>query len=131
MKALIFLIPVLLLAVACHTPRETGTNSGMKTAAEVLSDSTEYEITIIDPDFETWYQLNYSPAKERSESYYESMNVLGVNNWNIYFMRNRYPSVIGSHINYIPNHKYGIEVNRKLYWYFVYIESALGINLLH
>ncbi|MFH1118682.1 MAG: DUF6146 family protein [Bacteroidota bacterium] len=97
----------------------------------ILLDSTEYEITIIDPDFEQWYLLHYSPAKDRSNDFYRSKNNLGINNWNHYFTTNKYSQVVGSSIDVNPGIDYGIEVNRKLYWYFIYIEDNFKIRLLH
>lgn len=37
--------------------------------------------------------------------------------------------IIESYIDYRPNIDYGIEVNRKLFWYFKYVKSKYGINL--
>ncbi|MBK6347156.1 MAG: hypothetical protein IPN08_18705 [Bacteroidales bacterium] len=129
MKKLIFFGIVFIAACACSSQRES-TGSG-KPAGTVAIDSTEYEITIIDPDFDRWYLTHYSPALERSNEYYHSMNIQGVSNWNLYFTRNRYSSVIGSYINYNPSEDYGIDVNRRLYWYFRFIEKNYRIRLMH
>ncbi len=96
----------------------------------VVKDSTEYEITIIDPDFDLWYLMHFSQVVDRSNEYYRSMNGLGVSNWNQYFTRGRYNNSIGCYINFIPSVDYGIEVNRRLYWYFKYIEETFRIRLL-
>jgi len=98
--------------------------------AEIRKDSTEYEITIIDPDFEQWYLLNYSPAKDYSNEYYHSKNQFGVTSWNEYFMNGKYHRVIENTITYDYNTDYGIEVNRKLYWYFRFIEEKYRIRLM-
>jgi hypothetical protein len=37
--------------------------------------------------------------------------------------------VIDSWINYQPQIDYGIDVNRKLYWYFRFVEDYYGIRL--
>ncbi|NTW24470.1 MAG: hypothetical protein HGA37_07210 [Lentimicrobium sp.] len=119
---------VLLTAFACTQQKETTKSQRPATAIEI--DSTEYEITIIDPDFDTWYLLNFTPVLDMSNEYYRTKNGLGVSNWNQYFTRGRYPDAIGSYINYIQSEDYGIEVNRKLYWYFKYIEDNYKIRLL-
>lgn len=99
-------------------------------ATSISIDSTEYQIIIIDPEFERWFLMRYSPALDRSNEYYRSLNSLGVNNWNDYFNRGKYSRVIGSYIHYNPTLDYGMDVNRKLYWYFKYIEENTSIRLL-
>lgn len=94
-----------------------------------IADSTEYEITIIDPDFDQWYFLNYSQAKDYSNEYYRSKNQVGVSNWNEYFNQGKYHRVIENFIFINPATDYGIEVNRKLYWYFKYVEENYRVNL--
>jgi hypothetical protein len=95
-----------------------------------IIDSTEYEIIITDLEFETWYVLNFSPVKDYSNNYYLSKNRVAVNNWNEYFASGHYSRVIDDFIPYNPTIDYGIEVNRKLYWYFTYIEETYHIRLL-
>lgn len=128
MKKLMILGFILAAAWACTQQKEMVKSKA--TAPVVVMDSTEYEITIIDPDFDRWYMIRYSPAMDRSNDYYRSMNGLGVINWNDYFTRNRYNQAIGSYINYTSSVDYGIEVNRRLYWYFKFIEETYRIRLL-
>ncbi|KAF0195295.1 MAG: hypothetical protein FD166_3011 [Bacteroidetes bacterium] len=128
MKKLAVLGLVFMAVCACSSQKET-TGTG-KPAATVAIDSTEYEITIIDPDFDRWYVGHYSPALDRTNEYYRSMNSQGVINWNYYFTRNKYSTVIGSYISYNPSIDYGLEVNRRLYWYFRFIEENYRIRLL-
>ena len=94
-----------------------------------MIDSTEYEITIIDNEFDLWYQLNYSPAKDYSNEYYRSKNQIGVINWNDYYNRNRHSRVIENYLYYDSSVDYGLEVNRKLFWYFKFIEENYRIRL--
>lgn len=128
MKKLIFSLFVLLVAWSC-SPSQKASSSDMHSA--IKSDSTEYEITIIDTEFDHWYLLNYSPAKDYSNEYYRGKNLVGVMNWNDYYTRNRYHRVIEDYIFYNNSVDYGIEVNRKLYWYFKYVEDTFRIRLLH
>jgi len=128
MKTILIFGLVILTAFACTPQKET--IKSQHPAAKIELDSTEYEITIIDPDFDTWYLMNFSPSKDRSNEYYRTMNGFGVTNWNQYFVRGRYSNVVGSYINYIQSEDYGIEVNRKLFWYFKYIEDNYRIRLL-
>lgn len=127
MKNLLFPILILLLVWSCAPSQKAGT-SDKRTSVQI--DSTVYEITIIDADFDTWYLMNYSPAKDYSNEYYRSRNRTGVSNWNDYFDRGRYPRVVDNHLFYNPSVDYGVEVNRKLFWYFKYIEQNYRIRLL-
>ena len=95
-----------------------------------IADSTEYEITISDPGFDTWYLMHFSPSNDYSNEYYHSKNLLAVSNWNDYFIRGRHHQLIDTNIYYDCSLDYGIDVNRKLYWYFKYAEEKSGIRLL-
>ncbi|HPJ61448.1 MAG: DUF6146 family protein [Lentimicrobium sp.] len=128
MKKSAFLLLLVLTGWACSQQKEiTGRQPASGSPA---IDTSGYEITIIDPDFERWYRLRFSPSFDRSNDYYRTMNNIGVNNWNDYFMRGRYNRIIGSYINWNPTTDYGIEINRRLYWYFVYYEETFRIRLL-
>ncbi len=127
MKKLIFPLFVLLIVWSCSLSQKTGSSDKQ---LSIKSDSTEYEITITDPEFDHWYLLNFSPAKDYSNEYYRCKNQVAVSNWNNYFTRNRYHSVIENYIYYDYCVDYGIEVNRKLYWYFKYVEDSFKIRLL-
>ena len=127
MKKLVLPVFILLLAWSCSPSQKTGATAKSNM---VVIDSTEYDITIIDMEFDTWYLMNYSPSKDYSNEYYRTKNHIGVNNWNSYFDRGKYQRVVGNHIFYDYPVDYGIEVNRKLYWYFKYVEENHGIRLL-
>jgi len=127
MKKLLFPVFILLLAWSCSSVQKTGTS---EKHFVIISDSTEYEITIIDTEFDLWYLLNYSEAKDHTNEYYRSKNQVGVINWNGNYNRGRYQRVIENYINFDNSIDYGIEVNRKLYWYFKYTEDKFKIRLL-
>jgi len=127
MKKLLIPVFILLLAWACSSTQKTGSSDKRSV---IISDSTEYEITIIDPEFDLWYLLNYSEAKDHTNEYYRSKNQVGVINWNDYYNRGRYHRIIENYIYFDNSIDYGIEVNRKLYWYFKYTEDTFKIRLL-
>ncbi len=127
MKAIFFIGTVALLMWACSPVREAS-----KTSANLVhssKDSTEYEIMIIDNTFDQWYLMNYSPARDNTNEYYRSMNLVAVAYWNDYYRNGRHTQVIDSEIDYHPEIDYGIEVNRKLYWYFKFLTTNYGIRL--
>jgi len=92
-------------------------------------DSTEYEVLIIDPQFDQWYLRNFNAAEDRSNEYYHSKNLVAVANWNYFYNTGQYYLIIESYIDYLPHIDYGIEVNRKLFWYFKYVKETFGIKL--
>lgn len=127
MKTIILPILILLIASACSSVQKTG---AVVKPPSIKNDSIEYQIIVMDPGFDHWYQLNFSQAKDYSNEVYRSRNQVGVNNWNAYFMQNLYPRVIEGTIDYDNSVDYGINVNRTLYWYLKYTEDRLHIRLL-
>jgi hypothetical protein len=123
-----FFIGIMTLLIgACAPVKEVP-----KTSAALIKDSkdtTEYQLIIIDPGFDQWYLINFTEAKDRSNEYYRYKDMVAVLNWNNYFSAGRYDRVIDSYIDYRPDIDYGIDVNRKLYWYFKYVDSVYGIYL--
>ncbi len=128
MKKLLFPVLILLVVFSCSPSHKVVTSDKHSV---IISDSTEYEITIIDTEFDTWYLLNFSEAKDHSNEYYRSKNQVGVINWNDYFNIGRYHRIIENYIYYDNSIDYGIEVNRKLYWYFKYTEDKFKIRLIN
>ncbi len=123
-----YLIGILAFSAwACSPVKDVAKTSA--TLAQQSQDSTEYEIMIIDPHFDLWYQLNYSEAKDRSQEYYRGKNLVAVSNWNNYARSGSHSEVIDSEINYQPGIDYGVEINRKLYWYFKYVQSNYKVRL--
>jgi hypothetical protein len=93
------------------------------------ADSTEYGITIIDPGFETWYLLNYSQAVDRTNEYYRVRNNMAVLNWNDYYRTGKFGNIIDCWIDFRSDVDYGIEVNRRLFWYFKYVTVTYRLNI--
>jgi hypothetical protein len=129
MKTRFFIGMIVLLIWGCSPVKKLSKTSA--TLTQTSQDSTEYEILIIDPQFDQWYVLNYSPAKDHSKEYYRGQNLVGVANWNNFYNSGKYSRIIESLIDYRPDVDYGIEVDRKLYWYFRYIESEFKIRLFN
>jgi hypothetical protein len=96
----------------------------------LMEDSTEYELIIMDPKFESWLATQPS-ASFYSQHYYENWNHHYVIEWNNRH-RNpiRYGSFYETHIDFDPNTDYGLELNYKLYYYFRFIEKEYGIVLV-
>jgi hypothetical protein len=129
MKTIIALIVSGLLFASCSTQQKTTGNQDLK---EVVNpDSTEYGVLILDPEFDHWYLTRYSTAMDRDNEVYRMYNRTAVMNWNDYYIRGKYRNIIENNLNYDYHTDYGIEVNRKLYWYFRFIEEKYKIRLLN
>ena len=127
MKPGFFIGIITLLAWACSPVKEASKTSARLT--QNSQDTTEYEILIIDPHFDQWYLLNFDMSKDHSNDFYRSKNLTAVETWNNYYRTGQYGQFIDSYIEYWPNIDYGIEVNRKLFWYFKCIKENYRIRL--
>ncbi|MEE4116370.1 MAG: DUF6146 family protein [Marinilabiliaceae bacterium] len=96
---------------------------------DAAKDSTEYQLIIIDPGFESWL-VTQPPISFHSKQYYRTWNLRYVNEWNNLYRSGRYPQYVESYVDYDPNADYDIELNYKLYWYFRYFEKKYGITLV-
>jgi hypothetical protein len=88
-----------------------------KNLLEIEQNEEEYELLVLDPGFETWFLTTWSPAKDRNPSYYKMWNQRYVNAWNY-------------QIQYDATIDYGMEVERKLYYYFRWVDTKLKIPIL-
>lgn len=145
MKRCILQLGVFSFLVICAVSSCTSTKKSIdvtdneKTAFEqqkgdtvkIASDSTEYEIIIIDPGFNTWLLSIAKPEGYYSQSYLENRNQIYVINWNQRAMQPlRYgDNLYEMQIDYSPSIDYGYEVNYKLYNYFVYFQRKYDQRL--
>lgn len=103
----------------------------LEKAASAPSDTTEYELIIFDPGFESWFQTNRKPIWYYSQDYLETWNFQYVVAWNNKF-RDRFfqmthpDNPFELDIDYSPHVDYGLELNYRLYHYFKYIEATWG-----
>jgi hypothetical protein len=94
-------------------------------------DSTEYELIVIDPGFESWFVMNRKPAWYYTNDYLANWNYQYVISWN---EKVRNPSQYNGNpgnpfiqeIDYRRDVDYGLDLNYKLYQYFRYIEATWG-----
>lgn len=128
MKRLFYLLMVVSFLAACSGPK--GMVKIEPNGNETQEDSVEYELIVSDPGFETWYLLQNSPARYRSQEYYENWNQQYVSAWNYLATQPRKRSFFEPIIGYEPGVDYGFELNHKLFYYFQYVEHVLGIQIL-
>ena len=127
MRTFLYLCLMALGIWACST-NKNATATSAKLARD-MQDSTEYEVIIYDIHFDNWYLLNYSEAKDHSDAYYHSKNMVAASRWDDYYRSGKFINIVDSFINYQPQTDYGIEVNRKLFWYFTFVEEYYKIHL--
>jgi hypothetical protein len=93
------------------------------------SDTTEYEILIIETGYENWMATNARPKWYYSNEYYRNKNRFFVIDWNNRVLETMHTPPFEDRIEYNPHIDYGLDVNYKLYWYFKFMEHKYGINL--
>lgn len=94
------------------------------------SDSTEYELIIIDPGFEHWLVTKPTMGFHSNE-YYRQKNIQYVSEWNSRYMTpSRHRGIYATYIDYDPFVEYDIELNYKLFYYFQYFEEKNRVKLL-
>ncbi|MEN6589158.1 MAG: DUF6146 family protein [Proteiniphilum sp.] len=128
MKRLFYLLMVVSFLAACSGPK--GMVKIEPNGNETQEDSVEYELIVFDTGFETWYMIQNSPARYRSQQYYENWNQQYVSAWNYLATQPRKRSFFEPIIGYEPGVDYGFELNHKLFYYFQYVEHVLGIPIL-
>ena len=129
-KSMIIMAAMVVSMAACNSSKNTGPVSYGDNMLIERDGDEEYEITIIDPGFDSWFATYAKPANYYSLSYYEQKNAQYVSLWNervgqqSYYRSANYP--FENRIDYDPAKDYGLEVNYKLYYYFRYIQSIYG-----
>jgi hypothetical protein len=129
MKKLKYFALLLLFIPACALFSPGSSQEAADLQIQPESDSTEYELVVFDQGFETW--LLMQPSREHSEAYYKSKNRMYVMEWNYrYTNPRRYRCNYDSYLDYDPFIDYGLEFERRLYYYFRYFEESNRVRLL-
>jgi hypothetical protein len=129
MKNFSYLLVIVFFTGACTLHKKT-TGFDIKNQESAPDDSTEYELIIFDPGFESWFITHSRPTWYHSKEYYESWNRQYVTAWNGKALSPRYARYFESTIDWDPFVDYGLELNHKLFYYFLYVERELKINIL-
>lgn len=126
MKSLGYILIILVVSAACAPTYNTSTRDRTQPNIVQPDDEEEYELLVIDPDFDRWFQVNGRPINFYSERYYEQKNRQYVASWNEKVGRFGGNSPFQNTINYEYGKDYGIELNYQLFWYFRYVEKVYG-----
>ena len=132
MKSVFGLILIVILLFGC-------TSSGQlsRVPAENIIDLSqneekeEYKLIVLDPGFDTWFATTWNSGKDRSVDYYSHWNYRYVSEWNYKVTRPHTSQFFDTMIQYDPTIDYGIEIERKLYFYFRWVDTKLGIQVLN
>ncbi|HPF50644.1 MAG TPA: DUF6146 family protein [Draconibacterium sp.] len=130
MKPVFFLLWLVVMTVACSTPKSASKMDDVAKAQTAAADTTEYEVETFNKRFDQWYQKYQDPAKYKSQAYYESWNEQYVAAWNAKCARGGKDWHFDPVVGYKANEDYGFEMNHKLFYYFMYVENVLKIQIL-
>ncbi|HAO09224.1 DUF6146 family protein [Chryseobacterium mucoviscidosis] len=129
MKNLVLLLILSLFSVYCSAqsnPKNEKEKSEMKPSK---NDDGEWDLTVIDTQFDYFLNAVAKPISQYSESYLKNRNTFLVTEWNSYYSSGRYRNVIESSIDYDPKEKYGIKFEYKLYQVFAYVNWKYGLKM--
>jgi len=129
MKNLVLLLILSLFSVYCSAqsnPKNEKEKSEMKPSK---NDDGEWDLTVIDTQFDYFLNAIAKPLSQYSESYLKNRNTFLVTEWNSYYSSGRYRNVIESSIDYDPKEKYGIKFEYKLYQVFAYVNWKYGLKM--
>ncbi|BEV05461.1 DUF6146 family protein [Chryseobacterium gambrini] len=129
MKNLVLLLILSLFSVYCSAqsnPKNEKEKSEMKPSK---NDDGEWDLTVIDTQFDYFLNAIAKPISQYSESYLKNRNTFLVTEWNSYYSSGRYRNLIESSIDYDPKEKYGIKFEYKLYQVFAYVNWKYGLKM--
>ena len=128
-KLFFYILALAATMAACSGPKGVvAIEPNSETVTE--EDSISHELIVLDPGFESWYLLHGTPAKYRSQSYYERWNHQYVSAWNYNATSSRRRSFFQPIHGYERGVDYGFELNHKLFYYFQYVERVLKIPIM-
>ena len=122
----LYIFTVIALIISCSSNK----NIAGKSVEDSNQDSTQYEMIVMDPGFETWFATNSKPDWYHSLNYYENWNRQYTHTWNAKASTFPYGHLLSTPINYEDNIDYGLEINHKLFYYFQFVERVLQIPIL-
>lgn len=129
MKNLLIIILISFLPLSCFSqsnPKDKDEKSEMKPSK---NEDGEWELTVIDPQFDYFLNAVAKPISQYSESYLKTKNTFLVTEWNSYYHSGKYRNIIESGIDYDPRENYGIKFEYKLYQVFAYVNWRYKLRM--
>lgn len=131
MKTIISLLILTFTILSCQTTKVTSLkDSTPPQINETENDSVQYELIVFDTKYDSYLAMQPS-MNFYSQEYYEIWNQQYVTEWNIRHNNAlRHGDFYETYIDYNSHTDYGLELNYKLYYYFLFIEKEYGITLI-
>lgn len=95
------------------------------------NDEGEYQIIVLDTQYEYFLSAIAKPKNFHSENYYKNRNIFYVNEWNSrHNQAFQYdPNLYEVRIDYQPHIDYGLDFEYRLYNFFKFIEWKYNVDL--
>jgi len=129
MKNLVLLLILFLFSFNCSAQSNVKNEKEKSEMKPSKNDDGEWDLTVIDTQFDYFLNAVAKPISQYSESYLKNRNTFLVTEWNSYYNSGRYRNVIESSIDYDPKEKYGIKFEYKLYQVFAYVNWKYGLKM--
>ena len=120
---------VILLPFSCSAQDRLKSDKKKSEMKPSKNDDGEWDLTVIDTQFDYFMSAVAKPISQYSESYLKTKNTLLVSEWNSYYFSGRYRNIIESSIDYDPKENYGIKFEYKLYQVFAYVNWKYGLRM--
>ena len=129
MNKLFSLVLLTLLCFSCAPQNTLASNSTKTEIKPEKNEEDEWELYVIDSQFDYFLSAIAKPMNMYSESYLKSKNIFLVSEWNSLYISGRYRNVIESSIDYDSQEKYGLKFEYKLYQVFAFVQWKYGLKL--
>lgn len=129
MKNFVLMLFLAFIPFSCFSqdnPKNAKEQSEMKPSK---NEDGEWELTVMDPQFDYFLNAVAQPISQYSESYLKTKNQLLVSEWNAYYNSGKYKNIIESRVDYDPKENYGIRFEYKLYQVFVYVNWKYKLRM--
>jgi hypothetical protein len=129
LKRFTYIFIFLFVLGSCST--QTPVRNDADTLSFEKNDENEYDIIVLDTQYDMYLMSIAKPMNFYSEEYYRTKNIFYVSEWNSRVSQpHRFdPNFYSMRIDYNSTEKYGINLEYKLYNYFQFIKWKYKVNL--
>ena len=120
---------VSLFFFSCGPQNKIAENKENHEIKPTKNEDDEWELDVLDTQYEYFITAVAKPMSMYSESYLKSRNTFLVTEWNSIFFTGKYRNVIESTIEYNPNENYGLKFEYRLYQVFAYVQWKYGVKM--
>lgn len=120
---------VSLFVFSCGPQNKIAENKENHEIKPTKNEDDEWELDVLDTQYEYFITAVAKPMSMYSESYLKSRNTFLVTEWNSNFFTGKYRNVIESTIEYNPNENYGLKFEYRLYQVFAYVQWKYGLKM--